>query len=104
MSTLDHRNDRALGYDYPAGAANDPRAPYNQAPPDACETCKGEGEVDCEECDGKSCDWCDGEGITVCEDCDGTGEAHHPTRAEIEEDKADRARDEQKDRSAEGWE
>lgn len=31
--SLDTRNDRALGWAYPAGAEHDPRAPYNQ--PDA---------------------------------------------------------------------
>jgi DnaJ-class molecular chaperone len=37
---------------YPAGAANDSRAPYNQQNPakEQCEPCEGTGIVDGEEC------------------------------------------------------
>ena len=36
-----------FGWDYPAGAANDPYAPYNQEDEDVCPKC-GEYLEDCE--------------------------------------------------------
>ena len=61
--------------DYPAGAANDPRAPYNEKSYGDCSGCGGTGEV-CEECNeaGWHCD-CEDEFIAkVCPDCEGTGD------------------------------
>lgn len=73
-----------LGYNYPAGAEHDPRAPWNR--PDYCEVCDGDGL--CHEADG---------GPATCPDCDGTG--RQKTRAELRqewlEDKADMARDDE---------
>lgn len=87
-----------LGYDYPAGAANDPRAPWNQESDEACEYCGGTGKIH---------RVTDGDIVGVdelevfeCRHCDGTGEQHQPTRDEIECDKADRARDNDKDRES----
>jgi hypothetical protein len=46
-----------FGWAYPAGAENDPRAPYNQPYPEVCEHCDSEIDVDgcncvyCEDCD-----------------------------------------------------
>tara|TARA_R110002012_G_scaffold294966_2_gene491322 strand:+ start:1052 stop:1255 length:204 start_codon:yes stop_codon:yes gene_type:complete len=43
--------------DYPAGAADDPKAPFNQQ--------------DCHECNGTGdCFWCDGTGVSDVEDCE----------------------------------
>lgn len=51
---------------------------------EVCETCKGEGEIDCRYCDGSGdcecdncdadhpCGKCDGDGAIDCPDCDGT--------------------------------
>ena len=88
-----------FGYHYPAGAANDPSAPYNQRDAETCETCGGEGFVECPSCKGKphDCEECDDEGVVVCEDCDQTGERQTPSREDIAIDKADRARDLEKD-------
>ena len=38
-------NRNVLGWFFPAGAANDPNAPYNQEPLDSCPIC-GENNVD----------------------------------------------------------
>lgn len=90
-----------FGYDYPAGAQNDPRAPYNQHDPDACPSCE-DGLIMCPECKGDGqCLECDSSGKVRCDDCNGTGEEHKPSRDEIECERADRARDEEKDREAE---
>ncbi len=72
-----------LGWDYPAGAENDPRAPWNQRDAELCERCDGSGKMD------------DGE---ACHECDGSGEQPQPTREELEMEKADRALDDDKDR------
>ena len=87
----------AFGWNYPAGAEHDPRAPYNQHEPEACPACEG-GLIQCPECEGKGQCWeCDSSGKSRCDECDGTGEEHKPTREEIECDKADRAMDAAKD-------
>lgn len=64
---------------YPAGAANDPKAPWNQPDPVfvECEDCDGSGisetECDNEECNGQDCSC--GMGIQKeCSACNGTGE------------------------------
>lgn len=91
---------------YPAGAERDPRAPYNQSEPDQCEFCEGTGKVPCSTCDerihpNEDCAECDNSRLEVCPDCGGSGEAEEKSREEIECEKADRARDEAKDREAE---
>ena len=72
-----------LGYNYPAGAEHDPRAPWNR--PDDCEECDGTGQV------------ADTDGPDECQVCGGTG--RQKTRAELRqewlEDKADMARDDE---------
>ena len=78
----------AFGWNYPAGAEHDPRAPYNQHEPDPCERCDGTGLI------------ADEGGLCNCPDCDGTGEEHKPSREEIAIDKADRAMDAAKDERA----
>ena len=85
LVSLESRNSRALGYDYPAGAEHDPRAPYNQRDPDNCEACDGKGTVD------------RGDGDEECPDCDGTGDEHEPSREEIAIEKADAEMDREKD-------
>jgi len=50
-----------FGWDYPAGAEHDPRAPWNEPP--KCEACEGSGEIPSE----------NGDDVTVCQTCDGTG-------------------------------
>ena len=86
-----------LGWQYPAGAEHDPRAPYNQCDPDACPECEG-GLIQCPECNGVGQCWeCDSSGKVRCDECNGTGEEHKPSREEIECDKADRAMDAAKD-------
>lgn len=65
----------AFGWDMPAGAAEDPSAPYNQPSYDGCSACDGEG----------------------CDECNGTGEVRPLTRDEIAIEKADRAMDDAKD-------
>lgn len=50
-----------FGWDYPAGAEHDPRAPWNEPP--ECEACEGSGEMPAE----------NGDDVTVCQTCDGTG-------------------------------
>ena len=86
-----------FGWNYPAGAENDPAAPWNQRDPEACETCE-DGLVVCAVCKGVGqCFECDSSGKVRCDDCDGTGEETKPSREEIAIEKADRARDEAKD-------
>lgn len=53
---------------YPPGAENDPRAPYNQKDPETkkCEECNGTGYLECSECGTHS--------AIECDDCEGTGE------------------------------
>ena len=74
-----------FGHSYPAGAENDPRAPWNQSEPDSCETCEGKCTVD------------RGEGDEECPDCDGTGEQHESSREERAIEKADAEMDREKD-------
>ena len=50
-----------FGWDYPAGAEHDTRAPWNEPP--ECEACEGGGEIPAE----------NGDDVTVCQTCDGTG-------------------------------
>ena len=50
-----------FGWDYPAGAEHDPRAPWNE--PHECEACEGSGEIFAE----------NGDDVTVCQTCDGRG-------------------------------
>ena len=82
--SLESRNARALGHDYPAGAEHDPSAPWNQSEPEECADCGGTGVLHGSEC-------------MPCGTCDGTGEEHQPTREEIAEAKADAAMDREKD-------
>jgi len=79
-----------MSYDnYPDGAANDPRAPWNQKEPkfNQCEECEGTGKVEtsCDYCNcvcmgDKSCIRCVGkctcpDDIMIeCEKCKGAGE------------------------------
>ena len=75
-----------FGWNYPAGAENDPAAPWNQKDAEECRECEGHGtKINHDGSDG------------VCPVCDGTGEETKPSRAEIAMEKADRARDEAKD-------
>jgi len=78
MNTLNQRNSRALGYDYPAGAEFDLSAPYNETDPEVCPDCDGEG----------------------CKFCDHNGSILSPSREEIAIDKADAAMDREKDERA----
>ena len=50
-----------FGWDYPAGAEHDPRAPWNEPP--ECEACEGSGEIPAE----------NGDDSEACEHCGGTG-------------------------------
>ena len=50
-----------FGWDYPAGAEHDPRAPWNEPP--ECEACDGCGEIPAE----------NGDDSEACEHCNGTG-------------------------------
>ena len=87
----------AFGWQYPAGAENDPRSPWNQVDVDLCPACEG-GLIQCPECKGVGQCWeCDSSGKVRCDECNGTGEEHKPSREEIECDKADRAMDAAKD-------
>ena len=86
-----------FGWDYPAGAEHDPRAPWNQRDSETCETCEG-GLVLCAVCKGDGqCLECDSSGKVRCDDCDGTGEGEtrQEMRDRIAEEKADAARDEE---------
>ena len=86
-----------FGWQYPAGAENDPRSPWNQVDVDLCPACEG-GLIQCPECKGVGQCWdCDSSGKVRCDECEGTGEEHKPTRDEIAIEKADRAMDEAKD-------
>ena len=78
--SLESRNARALGYDYPAGAEHDPSAPWNQSEPEECPECE----------DGMS-------GGNVCCACEGTGCVAVKSREEIAIEKADDAMDREKD-------
>ena len=79
--SLESRNARALGYDYPAGAEHDPRAPWNQSEPEECGECGG-GMTD---------------GGNVCCVCEGTGFALVQSSEEIAIEKADAEMDREKD-------
>lgn len=76
MSTLNQRNERALGFDYPAGAEQDPDAPWNEKDEEPCGKCEGTGEVNCPTCRGLrrdgSCPECE-YGKHQCDKCEGTG-------------------------------
>ncbi len=59
---------------YPDGAANDPRAPWNQIDLVDCQKCDGTGELPhdcgedtccCSEPETEMCDECDGEGYCI---------------------------------------
>ncbi len=73
-----HQLKSALMRDTPAfGGINPlPATSRRSAAGDACRGCGGEGEFDCEECegtgevDGQTCDACTGIGKTECEDCE----------------------------------
>lgn len=51
-----------------------------------CESCNGEGTIECDECDGgytecptcgsndMTCEECSGDGVITCGECDGSGE------------------------------
>lgn len=83
-----------LGYDYPAGAERDLRAPWNQ--PGECERCGGDGYVPCRYCEGDGpYDLCD-DVTERCRECDGTGCGKTPAqkRADWEDEKADTEREE----------
>lgn len=107
---LESRNEYALGgsSNYPTGADTSD-APWNQASPDDCETCAGQGVVACPECRGLkrdgSCPACEA-GTVECEECRGSGEGETPSaRREREaEEKADAARDEEKDEPRDAYE
>jgi DnaJ-class molecular chaperone len=75
-----------LGYNYPAGAEHDPRAPWNQRDDAFCDYCDGCGYVN------------DEDNERDCPACSGTGLEKTPAeiRAEYLEDKADTQRDEEK--------
>jgi len=61
-----------FGWDYPAGAEHDPRAPWNEPP--ECEACDGEGVVTCSDCDGAGmCETCSERGHHQCRFCNGSG-------------------------------
>jgi len=72
-----------FGWSYPAGAENDPNAPWNQNDPEICDCCDGDGYV-IESCCGDNikgndidlCPTC-GEHCGMekeeCSECDGTG-------------------------------
>lgn len=69
-----------FGWDYPAGAEHDPRAPWNQREPEDCRECGGAGDIFVLGCRSK------------CERCDGTG--HEQSDKESREDyEADLERD-----------
>lgn len=69
-----------FGWDYPAGAEHDPRAPWNEPP--ECEACEGSGEIPAE----------NGDDVTVCQTCDGTGQKR-PDKESREDYEADMERD-----------
>ena len=66
---------------YPPGAANDPRAPFNKDTHIDCPECDGVGHFEESECCGAPisedsfiCSEClDHSGLTECEECKGTG-------------------------------
>lgn len=72
---------------YPPGAENDPRAPWNQAEPDECFDCNGSGYVDAETGDAAEKD---DENAIECSTCEGEGYVDPPTREEIAEVRAER--------------
>jgi len=63
--------------DYPAGAENDPKAPWNEVEkePEECKHCWGYGDI-CEECDQTDglCECEEGFSSCLCHNCNGTGE------------------------------
>lgn len=59
--------------DYPAGAKNDPNAPYNEKSYGSCSTCEGHGST-CSNTGYTDCDCEEGCAFLICMDCDGTGE------------------------------
>lgn len=69
--------------------------------PDDCEKCEGDGQIPCPDCEGLACDLCE-EGTVECPDCDGDGYGLSPEETQYERDceRADRHRDEMKDRRA----
>lgn len=77
-----------FGWDYPAGAEHDPRAPWNQEDADDCPECDGTGQVN------------DSDGPDECQVCGGSGrgETLSERRMRLLEDKADRDLDAAKDR------
>ena len=66
------------------------------SPPD-CERCEGEGQIHCPDCEGVDCAICCNEGTVECPDCEGDGYCEG-TQHERDCERADRWRDEQKDR------
>jgi len=93
MSTLAERNDRALGWDLPAGVS---ASTFDGEP--ECPRCEGEGSVPCAECHGTpvpgfECYRCDGTGTEPCDRCEGSGVG--PSAKQLREEyEADKERDE----------
>ena len=69
-----------FGWDYPAGAENDPRAPWNQPDQPQCEICgieyqefDDDGIADETSCDCQFCEFCDkrlaDDDIDICAEC-----------------------------------
>lgn len=85
-----------LGWDYPAGAEHDPRAPWNEEDAEPCPRCNGTGRIPLEPPDTDP----DDPETDSCPDCFGSGEGETPTerRMRLAEEKADRDLDLRKDR------
>lgn len=82
---------------YPPGAENDPRAPYNEKEPKMtkCDECSGEGKFqDIDDSDGEPFEF-------QCDNCEGTGEIEI-SEEDLQAAEGDRAYDAWKDSQLEG--
>ena len=63
--------EHSTGYD--AKVAADGHGPLAADSPRICETCDGDGEIDCEECEGsgENCSACGAVGSVECDACNG---------------------------------
>jgi len=78
VGRLSYKLGDPLEYDYTYDPNEDekvlPGKDKNDESEENCDYCNGEGQIECEHCDGEDdCEYCDNTGYVVCGHCDGSG-------------------------------